>query len=135
MHRIASSQGGVGQLNNTVASATVDSLNPNCIPISCLELKAWDPFLKPTFPAAHLQGCHNGRFWVKMTVRTSTRIHVYPADAVKIASARTLAFSRTRPRVRTDVGLRGPVPVRTWRGRELGDLGDRKPNIFYSLLQ
>jgi hypothetical protein len=81
MHRIASSQGGVGQLNNTVASATVDSLNPNCIPISCLELKAWDPFLKPTFPAAHLQGCHNGRFWVKMTVRTSTRIHVYPADA------------------------------------------------------
>jgi hypothetical protein len=52
------------------------------------------------------QGCHNGRFWMKITVRTSfssrhlrtsTRVRVYPADAVKIrphgrvvTSARTL---------------------------------------------
>jgi hypothetical protein len=48
------------------------------------------------------QGCHKGRFWRKITVQTSARIRVYPAnvvlpadgflpsaDAVKTASART----------------------------------------------
>jgi hypothetical protein len=28
------------------------------------------------------QGCHKGRFWKKITVWTSARVRVYPADAV-----------------------------------------------------
>jgi hypothetical protein len=32
------------------------------------------------------QGCHKGHFWMKITVRTSARVRVYPADAVKTAS-------------------------------------------------
>jgi hypothetical protein len=28
------------------------------------------------------QGCHKGRFWRKITVRTSARVRVYPTDAV-----------------------------------------------------
>jgi hypothetical protein len=28
------------------------------------------------------QGCHNGRPTVKITVRTSARVRVYPADAL-----------------------------------------------------
>jgi hypothetical protein len=28
------------------------------------------------------QGCHKGRFWRKITIQTSARIRVYPADAV-----------------------------------------------------
>jgi hypothetical protein len=49
------------------------------------------------------QGCHKGRFWRKITIRTSARVRVYPvdgflpsADAVKTASA------RTHPSVRAD---------------------------------
>jgi hypothetical protein len=63
------------------------------------------------------QGCHNGRFWMKITVRTSGRVRIYPADAilptdgflpsadaVKIASAWTqLASARTPPNIRADV--------------------------------
>jgi hypothetical protein len=30
---------------------------------------------------ATTQGCHNGRFWVKFTIRTSALICVYLADA------------------------------------------------------
>jgi hypothetical protein len=29
-----------------------------------------------------VQGCHNGRFWMKITIRTSARVRIYPADAV-----------------------------------------------------
>jgi hypothetical protein len=43
------------------------------------------------------QGCHNGSFWMKITVWTSARIRIYPADAVKI-----------HPRGRF------PAPARTW---------------------
>jgi hypothetical protein len=35
------------------------------------------------------QGCHKGRFWRKITVRTSARVRVYPADAVKTTSVQT----------------------------------------------
>jgi hypothetical protein len=31
------------------------------------------------------QGCHNGRPTVKITVQTSARVHIYPADAVLLA--------------------------------------------------
>jgi hypothetical protein len=38
--------------------------------------------------ATHLrQGCPNGRFWVKLTVRMSTRVRVYPADATLPANS------------------------------------------------
>jgi hypothetical protein len=33
------------------------------------------------------QGCHKGRFWMKMSVRTSARVRVYP---------RTRFYARTR---------------------------------------
>jgi hypothetical protein len=74
------------------------------------------------------QGCHNGRFWVKMTVRTSARVRVYPADGflpsadvVKTVSARTRKYvcadvgvrASARARVPTDVGPRGPASART----------------------
>jgi hypothetical protein len=41
------------------------------------------------------QGCHKGRFWRKITVRTSARVCVYSADAV-------LPRGRGKNRVRSD---------------------------------
>jgi hypothetical protein len=50
-----------------------------------------------------MQGCHKGQFWRKITVRTSARIRVYPADgflpsadAVKTTSAWTHPCPRGR---------------------------------------
>jgi hypothetical protein len=58
-----------------------------------------------------LQGCHNGCFWMKITVRTSAdvvqmsaRVRVYPADGFLPS-----ADACVRSRVRTD--------ARSWGGR------------------
>jgi hypothetical protein len=49
------------------------------------------------------QGCHKGQFWRKITVRTSARVRVYPADAVLSAdgflpSADAVKTASTRTR-------------------------------------
>jgi hypothetical protein len=69
-----------------------------------------------------IHGCHKGRIWRKITVRTSARVRVYPADAVlptdgflpsadavKIASARTHSRPHGHERVRVDA----PMSART----------------------
>jgi hypothetical protein len=59
------------------------------------------------------QGCHKGRFWRKITIQTSARIRVYPADAVfpadgflPSADAVKTTSARTQPNVRADMGVR-----------------------------
>jgi hypothetical protein len=55
------------------------------------------------------QGCHNGRPTVKITVRTSAHVRVYPADAVLAVDGFLLsddavktASARTQSSVRAD---------------------------------
>jgi hypothetical protein len=86
---------------------------------------AYYPHVEPNLhlPLPHVvvgsddQGCHNGRFWMKITVRTSTRVCVYPVDAVLPADGfipsadtakirphgRIQASARTHPSVRTNM--------------------------------
>jgi hypothetical protein len=47
-------------------------------------------------PGTYWQGCHNGRFWMKITVPTSARVHIYPADAVFTVRG------RSKNRIRAD---------------------------------
>jgi hypothetical protein len=76
----------------------------------------------PVWPFRPAQGCQKGRFWKKITVRTSfssghpwtsARIRVYPADTVlpadgflPSAHAVKKESARTQPSVRTDMGIR-----------------------------
>jgi hypothetical protein len=57
------------------------------------------------------QGCQNGRFIVKITVRTptstvwtSTSVRDYPADMALLANGKNLSM-RTRTNIRADAGL------------------------------
>jgi hypothetical protein len=45
------------------------------------EFRRWNEPLSYYWRAVR-QGCHKGRFWRKITVQTSARVRVYPADAV-----------------------------------------------------
>jgi hypothetical protein len=66
---------------------------------SYLQISSWD--LSPI-----CQGCHKGRFWRRITVRTSARVRVYPADGfLPSADAVKNASARTRPCVHTDKGV------------------------------
>jgi hypothetical protein len=47
------------------------------------------------------QGCHNGRFWMKITVRTSACVRIYPADVVLPADGFLPSADATRVRVDT----------------------------------
>jgi hypothetical protein len=62
------------------------------------------------------QGCYNGRFWMKITVRTSARVRLYPADAVlPSADASARAWVRADPWLHgrgADAGPRGRANVR-----------------------
>jgi hypothetical protein len=51
--------------------------------------------------ASCYQGFHNGRFWIKITVRTSARVRVYPADAVLHADGFNVRGRGTNPSART----------------------------------
>jgi hypothetical protein len=56
-----------------------------------------DRYPKPSIPTVldaaylvlvvhHDQGCHNGRLWMKITVRTSARVRIYPVDATRVCT-------------------------------------------------
>jgi hypothetical protein len=65
--------------------------------------------------AGFLQGCHNGRFWMKMSVRTSADAHPrphLPANAVKTASARMQQCVRADAHI--DLHGRIFASARTW---------------------
>jgi hypothetical protein len=52
------------------------------------------------------QGCHKGRFWMKITIRTSARVCVYSADAVLPADG-FLPSADAGPRTRGRADARG----------------------------
>jgi hypothetical protein len=54
--------------------------------------EATSPPPMPPYRCRYTQDCHNGRFWVKMTVRTSADVRVYSADAV-LPADRFLPFT------------------------------------------
>jgi hypothetical protein len=66
--------------NLVVAEALADISSPRP------EDKAIDPTgdlnVASEIKETQKQGCHKGRFWRKITVRTSDRVRVYPTDAV-----------------------------------------------------
>jgi hypothetical protein len=67
-----------------------------------LNIKAYEPC---SLISSLNQGCHKGRFWMKITVRTSARVRIYPANG-DLPSANALmrpcghGSSRTHPHVR-----------------------------------
>jgi hypothetical protein len=69
------------------------------------------------------QGCHNGRFWMKITVRMSADVvrtfacvRVYPADGF-LPSADAVKTASARARVPVDVDPQGPADVVRTCGR------------------
>jgi hypothetical protein len=85
-------------------------------------------------PATTIQGCHNGRFWMKITVRTSTdvvwtsaRIRVYSANAVLPADGFLPSANavKTRPLGRGPTWTCARADVAWMRGRVRADAGPR----------
>jgi hypothetical protein len=58
--------------------------------------------------ASITQGCHNRHFWMKITVRTSARVRVYPADGF-LPSANVVKTASAPTQVPAGAGPRGPV--------------------------
>jgi hypothetical protein len=59
-----------------------------------------------------MQGCHNGRFWMKMSVRTSAGVRIYPRTRVDMHRAATGPRGRGKASVRAC----GYADARPWGG-------------------